>query len=76
MNADQIANWIKEKPCECSKKNYFTTSLTLEEVPMLNGDVEVTFDIQITGKYWKCGNYNNLGQIQMRVMCARILSNL
>jgi hypothetical protein len=43
MNADQFANWIKEKPCECSKKNYFTTSLTLEEVPMLSGDVEVTY---------------------------------
>jgi hypothetical protein len=30
MNADEFANWIKEKPCECSNKNYFTTSLTRE----------------------------------------------
>jgi hypothetical protein len=42
MNADQFANWAKEKPSECSQENYFTTSLTLEEVPILSGDVQVT----------------------------------
>jgi hypothetical protein len=52
--SDQFANWTEERPCQCSERNYFTTSLAWEEVPMLSVEHEVTFtqnlDLQVNVK--------------------------
>jgi hypothetical protein len=33
--ADALANWIDEQPCQCPEQYYFTTNLIWEVVPII-----------------------------------------
>jgi hypothetical protein len=44
--ADFYAKWKEEKQCRCSKENYFTTSLTWVEVPMMGRVAEEVIPIE------------------------------